>query len=328
MATFLVWAAIAGLVCGAIYTQIRWRDIARLAARAQARCGAMACTRVAVVLALLAGINYLAARRNTTWDLTEDRRYSAPASTATTAQPTAYFTSGHGERDPTSTERFGYSAIASLLEQRNFTIDGLELSQPGSVPADATLVIVAGPKIDFVEPEIDALTRYVTSGGNVLFLIDPVADLKRYVTESGTVLFMIDPEKKTDTPELRRLVDLIREWGAELGNDIVVDLSGMGEFLGTDASVPVAARYPGHAITDRFSVLTAFPVARSVTPVADDRAGATAAHVLIETSDRSWGRDRRESTDQRRRGVDGSGQGRSPGAYFPRRRTVSARGRP
>ena len=50
----------------------------------------------------------------------------------------------------------------------------------------------------------------------------------------------------------------------DVGNDIVVDASGMGRLIGTDASVPVVATYPPHPITERFSLLTAFPLARSV----------------------------------------------------------------
>ena len=44
---------------------------------------------------------------------------------------------------------------------------------------------------------------------------------------------------------------LLKDWGIEVGNDIVVDASGIGQLLGTDESVPVAARYPSHPITER-----------------------------------------------------------------------------
>ena len=39
----------------------------------------------------------------------------------------------------------------------------------------------------------------------------------------------------------------------DVGNNIVVDASGMGRLIGTDASVPVAANYPSHPITERFN---------------------------------------------------------------------------
>ena len=36
---------------------------------------------------------------------------------------------------------------------------------------------------------------------------------------------------------------------------MVVDVSGVGQLLGAGPSMPVAASYPSHPITDRFSVL-------------------------------------------------------------------------
>jgi ABC-type uncharacterized transport system involved in gliding motility auxiliary subunit len=61
----------------------------------------------------------------------------------------------------------------------------------------------------------------------------------------------------------------------------------MGRLIGTDASVPVAANYPSHAITQRFNFLTAFPMARSVTPVSGGVNNHT-AQGFVETSPRSW----------------------------------------
>ena len=61
----------------------------------------------------------------------------------------------------------------------------------------------------------------------------------------------------------------------------------MGRLIGTDASVPVAANYPSHPITQRFTFLTAFPLARSVTPVSGGVNGHT-AQAFVESSPRSW----------------------------------------
>lgn len=195
-----------------------------------------------------------------------------------------YFTAGHAERDTASTERVGYSNIAAALERENFLVEKINFAQQGEVPADATLVIVAGPRADFFSAEIDALRRYLENGGAILFMVDPFEDLKRYITESGLAVFMLDPSSASATGELRNLTAFVRERGVELGNDVVVDASDMGKFLGTDASVPVAARYPPHPITQGLTSLSAYPMARSVRPVA---AGTTGVPI-IETSDRTW----------------------------------------
>ena len=63
----------------------------------------------------------------------------------------------------------------------------------------------------------------------------------------------------------------------------VVDISGR---IG-DPTVPVAAAYPPHPITDRFAVLTAYPLARSASPTTEAVNGHT-AQSIVQTSPRSW----------------------------------------
>jgi len=178
-----------------------------------------------------------------------------------------YFTGGHGEKDQTSAERDGYKAIADGLARENYTIDKLVLVQAGSVPDDASVVIVAGPKTDFFPAEITAL--------------------KTYLGKQGKLLLELDPPDKADSTPLANLIALAHDWGMDVGNDMVVDVSGMGQLIGTDASVPVAASYPSHAITQRFRLLTAYPSARSVTAVTGGVNGHT-AQGFVETSPRSW----------------------------------------
>ena len=196
-----------------------------------------------------------------------------------------YFTAGHAERDIDSTDRVGYSGIVAALRRDNFVVDTINFTEQPGVPPDATLVAVAGPRADFFTGEIESLRRYVRSGGALLVLVDPFEDLKRYITESGLALFMMDPSSVSGTGELRNLITFVREQGADVANDVVVDTGDMGQFVGTDASVPIATVYPRHAITEALTSLTAYPMARSVKPAPAD--GRTAAPI-IETGDRSW----------------------------------------
>ncbi len=182
-------------------------------------------------------------------------------------QKKVYFTQGHGEKDTTSAERDGYNTIAGALGRENYTVDKVVLAQQGAAPADAAVVVVAGPKTDFFPQEIDAL--------------------KKYLAASGKLLLELDPPEKPDAPPLTNLIALAHAWGMDAGLDVVVDVSGMGRLIGTDASVPVAASYPSHPITQRFSLLTAYPLARSITPVGGGVDGHI-AQTFVETSARSW----------------------------------------
>jgi ABC-type uncharacterized transport system involved in gliding motility auxiliary subunit len=177
-----------------------------------------------------------------------------------------YFTQGHGEKDTVSSDRTGYSAITGALGSDNYSVDKIVLVQKPEVPADATVLVIAGPRTDFLPPEIDAVKKYVAKGGKVMVMLDPPEDAAK-----GTPV----------------LDGFVREWGFNIGNNIVVDASGIGQLLGTDASVPVAASYPSHPITTNFQLMTAYPLARSV-DAAEGGANGHTPQPLVQTSAQSW----------------------------------------
>jgi len=179
-----------------------------------------------------------------------------------------YFTQGHGEKDTASSdERNGYSGILAQLGRDNYKAEKLVLAQQGDVPADASMVVVAGPRTDFLAPEVDGLRRYLAKGGKLLL--------------------MLDPPDRADAASPANLIALAREWAVEVGNGVVVDVSGVGRLLGTDETVPVVASYPNHPIVDNFNLLTAYPLARPVTAVAGG-VNSRFAQAFAETSGNSW----------------------------------------
>jgi ABC-type uncharacterized transport system involved in gliding motility auxiliary subunit len=179
-----------------------------------------------------------------------------------------YFLQGHGEKETGDSEREGYSAVASALGSENFKVETLSLAQQQTVPADATVVVVAGPKTDLFPPEVSALRAYLSKGGKLLVMIDP-------------------PDKANSQP-FTNLIALAKEWGIDVGNNVVVDVSGIGRLIGTDEFMPVAAPpYPTHPITDRFKLITAYRLARSVTAATAPPTGKT-AQSFIQTSANSW----------------------------------------
>jgi ABC-type uncharacterized transport system involved in gliding motility auxiliary subunit len=178
-----------------------------------------------------------------------------------------YFVQGHGEHAPDGSDRTGYSTITSSLKNDNFETDSIVLAQQKAVPDDASMLVVAGPKTDFFPAEIDMVKKYLAKGGKMMLLLDP-------------------PDR-SDSPPLTNLIALAKDWGIDVGTNIVVDVSGMGQLLGTDVSVPVAAKYETHPITDRFNLLTAYPLARSVSSV-DGGVNGHSAQNLVSTSKNSW----------------------------------------
>jgi ABC-type uncharacterized transport system involved in gliding motility auxiliary subunit len=178
-----------------------------------------------------------------------------------------YFTQGHGEKDLNSAERNGFSGLTESLKQDNFSYDSIVLITQKAVPDDTTVLVIAGPTTDFFPPEIEALNAYVAKGGKVLVMLDP-------------------PAKAGAAQPL--LTQFLAEWGITAGNDVVLDASGIGQFMGTDASVPVVAQYPAHAITQGMRELTAYPMARSMTPAPAGSSKGGNPEPLLSTTPQSW----------------------------------------
>ena len=184
-------------------------------------------------------------------------------------QTKAYFVQGHGERDTLGNDRAGYTSVVDVLKRDNYTVEKIALAQmPEGVPADASVLIIAGPTTDYFKPEVDAIRTYLRKGGKALFMIDPVIG-----------------EGAHPAPQIEAL---LKEWGITLGHDIVIDASGMGKMFGADATVPVVITYPSHPVTENFDLLTAFPLAQSVKGEAGAELGLANTQNLLQTSERSW----------------------------------------
>jgi ABC-type uncharacterized transport system involved in gliding motility auxiliary subunit len=176
-----------------------------------------------------------------------------------------YFLQGHGEKDPAEGEpSSSYSGVVQFLKADNVVVEPLSLSQHQEVPEDATVVGIIGPSTDPLDDEIEKLKRYLTRGGKLLLAMDPT------VGEGAQ--------------QMPKLIALAREWGIEIGNDVVLDVSGQT----TNPTIAVSALpYPTHPITDGFRVVSLYPLARSVTPVSPAPEGKT-VQPLVQTSDAAW----------------------------------------
>ncbi len=97
-------------------------------------------------------------------------------------QKVAYFTVGHEERALEEWEKMPGSSIRdlrALLLRLNYAIKDLGIGQGlgVEVPSDATLVIVPGPRKEFLPAEVNALKTYLQGGGRMMAFLDPEAGL-------------------------------------------------------------------------------------------------------------------------------------------------------
>ena len=173
-----------------------------------------------------------------------------------------YFLRGHGEKDLASNERGGLSQLKAALEKVNYTPQDLLLAREAKVPDDATIVVVAGPDKDLLPNELEALAAFVNRGGRLLVMADAF--------------------------KAPGLGPLLERYGIALDNDVIIDVSGLGQMFNTGPEVPIVADYQPHPITQGFRLITAFPVARSVS-VKEKPPEGVVAQALARTSPESWG---------------------------------------
>ncbi len=173
------------------------------------------------------------------------------------------FVEGHGERDPENSDRQGFSRAKKSLEDSHYTVKSISLLREAKVPADCAVVVVAGPRNEYVDTEVDALRTYVEGGGRALFLLDPGA--------------------------AEKLSELLKSWNVELKKDLIIDLNPMNQLFGADVTMPLITQYKSHVITRELArTATLMPFARSVQPGKDSKTGVS-VDTLFETSSESWG---------------------------------------
>lgn len=182
------------------------------------------------------------------------------------------FSSGHGEPALDSQDRHnGFALAKEFLQRENFTVASWDSLGKGSVPSDANVIVVAGPKTAFLEPEVSALEKCLAGGGRVLFLLDPVL-----------------PTRGAPASDLG-LGALLANYGVKLGNDIVVDPANAIPLVGPETVF--ANHYGTQEIVRSLSeekLPVLFPLARSVSKTEKAPAGFTVT-TLVETTPDGWG---------------------------------------
>jgi len=173
-----------------------------------------------------------------------------------------YFVQGHGEKDPSDTERTGYSDAKKALEDQGYGVGTINLAAEGKVPEDAKVLVLAGPTTEPFPQELQFIKDFLNRGGGLFLLVDP-----------------------QPAPSLE---SFLKDWGIKVNSDLVLDVSGVGRLMGAGPSIPLVTSYENHKITDRFKAMTFFPFTRSVEPDKSLPSGV-AVDTLFKSNENSWG---------------------------------------
>lgn len=79
---------------------------------------------------------------------------------------------GHGERRPDGMAGHDMGAFGSRLAARGYTVETFNLAATAGTPAGFDLLVIASPRIELREGEVDRLVAYLDAGGNLLWLVD------------------------------------------------------------------------------------------------------------------------------------------------------------
>lgn len=165
-----------------------------------------------------------------------------------TSQPAIYFTTGHGEYEPSDFEQDGLSAVVDYLKQTNYKVETLNLTTISeTLPADTSALVIAGATKKF-SPENDLLLKnYLQVGGRILLLSQPNTDIG--------------------------LNELLKAGGVELENNLILDPAN--NYYG-NAPIPVFSQFPEVPVTENMRGLAVyFPGVRSIKELEDSEVDVT-----------------------------------------------------
>jgi len=133
------------------------------------------------------------------------------------------------------------------IAKDEYTATSTNLLQKAEVPAECTVLVVAGPTSDYQQPAVDAIRKYVEGGGRALFMLDPPLKIGRPTADNDA------------------LSKVIEGWGITPNKDLVLDLNPVGQLMGLGPQVVLVQTYESHPIVNEMKgTATGFPFARSL----------------------------------------------------------------
>lgn len=179
-------------------------------------------------------------------------------------EKTVYFIQGHGERDLDNSDAAGYQKIKAEFGDASYLVKPLVLLQKLEIPSDCAMLVIAGPKNDYLPQEVSVIEKYVAGGGRALVMLDPGVDFPN-------------------------LAKMLSDWNVTVQNDLVIDENPVAQIFGTTPAMPLIIKYGSSPIVQPLErTATLFPMTRSFVLSKDYKAGVT-TDSLCETSGQSFG---------------------------------------
>lgn len=173
---------------------------------------------------------------------------------------------GHGEKNFDNDGPEGYQFVKKGLEDQAYVVRVVELPKETQVPAECSAIAVIGPTSSFFEPELKALSDYLSNGGRAIFALD------------------IDIKGKDLAPELARV---LAPWHVKPKKALIVD--PLSRMFGVDAAMPIIATYAEtHPVTKEFKETCYFPFTQPIELLPNPPASLK-VEWFAKSTPKSWG---------------------------------------
>ena len=149
------------------------------------------------------------------------------------------FIEGHGERNPLGNSNHDLGEWGRQISNRGFRIQPINLAQTHAIPDNTTVLVIAGPLVNYLAGEVELILNYLARGGNLLWLAEP------------NNLYGLDA--------------LAEYLHIEFPRGSVIDFAG--NLVGIDdprITLVTEQLYPHHPVLTGFSFTTLFPMAATI----------------------------------------------------------------
>lgn len=168
------------------------------------------------------------------------------------------FVEGHGERSSSGVANHDLSAFSRQLTSKGIKAQGINLANTPSIPGNTSVLVIAGPQVDYLPGEVKLIREFVEKGGDLLLLLDPGS--------------------------LHGLAPLTEQLGVRLQPGVVVDPTT--QLFGiNDPRFAIVAEYPFHPVTRGFDRVTLLPQAAALE---FRKPEGWQGDAILETVARSW----------------------------------------
>ncbi len=170
------------------------------------------------------------------------------------------FVEGHGERNALGDANHDMGEWVKQLFNQGYRVQPINLSESQTIPDNTGILVIAGPRIDYLPGEVEIIINYINGGGNLLWLQEP------------------GPLYKLDA--------LAEELALKFYKGTVIDYAG--QLIGiNDPTISLVTKslYSPHAVTEGFEFTTLFPMACAIELFETNK---WTAKPILTTGDHTW----------------------------------------